>query len=359
MSPTVLVTGGAGFVGSNFVLQMVRGDHARVVNVDKLTYAGNLENLADLEGDSRHVFVHGDICDRALVAGLLDKYRPAAIVNFAAESHVDRSIDAPATFVNTNVLGTLELLEAARRYVAALPTHESSGFRFLQVSTDEVYGSAPPGALFDENSRQEPNSPYAATKAGADMLVRAYHRTYGLPTITTNCSNNYGPYQFPEKLVPLCILNALDGRPLPLYGDGGHVRDWIFVEDHCEAIRLALASGMPGETYAIAARAERTNLEVVETLCGLLDELAPRSSARSHRDLVTFVADRPGHDRRYALDASKAARALGWSPKRDFSGGMRATVSFYLAHLDWCARIGSAGYRRERLGLGGGSGAAG
>jgi dTDP-glucose 4,6-dehydratase len=353
MLPTVLVTGGAGFIGSNFVLLMVHGGHARIVNVDKLTYAGNLENLASLRGDPRHFFVRGDICNRALMKGLLDQYHPVGIVNLAAESHVDRSIDAPNEFVSTNIGGTFELLEAARAYMATLSAEEAASFRFLQVSTDEVYGSLAPDGYFTEDSRHAPNSPYAATKAGADMLVRAYHHTYGLPTITTNCSNNYGPYQFPEKLVPLCILNALGNRPFPVYGDGGNVRDWIFVQDHCEAIRLALTTGCAGETYLIGARAAKTNLEVVEALCCLLDELAPPAGIKSHRDRIIFVPDRPGHDRRYAVDPSKTERTLGWLPKHDFVAGLRSTVRFYLEHRDWCARIAKAGYHGQRLGLAG------
>jgi dTDP-glucose 4,6-dehydratase len=355
---TILVTGGAGFIGANFVLAILRerGDafHAspacRVVNLDKLTYAGNLDNLAALEGDPAHVFVHGDIGDRALVARLLAEHRPAAIVNFAAESHVDRSIDGPGDFIRTNVVGTFELLEAARAHHAGLSGAEAAGFRFVHVSTDEVYGSLGPTGLFTEETQYAPNSPYAASKAGADHLVRAYHHTYGLPVITTNCSNNYGPLQFPEKLIPLMILNALEGKPLPVYGDGQNVRDWLYVGDHCEALRVVLSRGAPGETYNVGGQNERTNLHIVHTLCDLLDELAP-SAAGSYRRLVTFVADRPGHDRRYAIDAGKIQRDLGWAPAHTFEQGIRETVRWYLDNRAWCARISAGVYRRERLGL--------
>jgi dTDP-glucose 4,6-dehydratase len=345
------VTGGAGFIGSNFALAVVGQGAARVVNLDKLTYAGNLDNLAPLEGDGRHVFVHGDIGDRPLVARLLADHRPAAIVNFAAESHVDRSIDAPGDFIRTNLVGTFELLEAARAHHASLPRAEAEAFRFVHVSTDEVYGSLGPTGLFTEESPHAPNSPYAASKAGADHLVRAYHHTYGLPTVTTNCSNNYGPLQFPEKLIPLMILNALEGKSLPVYGDGKNVRDWLYVGDHCDAIRVVLARGRPGETYNIGGASERTNVEIVHTLCDLLDDLAPRDGA-PRRGLVTFVADRPGHDRRYAIDATKIRRDLGWAPAHSFEAGIRETVRWYLDHRGWCARIAAGAYRRERLGLG-------
>jgi dTDP-glucose 4,6-dehydratase len=350
--PTLLVTGGAGFIGGNFVLAVAAQGAARVVNLDKLTYAGNLDNLAPLEGDPRHVFVHGDIGDRALVARLLAEHRPAAIVNFAAESHVDRSIDGPGDFIRTNLVGTFELLEATRAHHASLPRAEADRFRFVHVSTDEVYGSLGPTGLFTEESPHAPNSPYAASKAGADHLVRAYHHTYGLPTVTTNCSNNYGPLQFPEKLIPLMILNALEDKALPVYGDGQNVRDWLYVGDHCEAIRVVLARGAPGETYNIGGSSERTNLQIVHGLCDILDELAPRAGG-SRRALVTFVADRPGHDRRYAIDASKIRRELGWAPAHSFEQGIRETVRWYLDHRGWCARIAAGAYRRERLGLGG------
>jgi dTDP-glucose 4,6-dehydratase len=349
-SPCVLVTGGAGFIGSNFVLSTLRAGGGRIVNLDKLTYAGNLDNLATVDGDPRHVFVHGDICDRALCARLLAEHRPSAIVNFAAESHVDRSIDGPDDFIRTNVVGTFTLLEAARAYRATLPAGEAADFRFLHVSTDEVYGSLGPSGLFTEETRHAPNSPYAASKAAADHLVRAYHHTYGLPTVTTNCSNNYGPLQFPEKLIPLMILNALEGKPLPVYGDGQNVRDWLYVGDHCEALRAVLAGGKPGETYNIGGMNEWTNLDLVRTLCALLDELSP-SKEGSYARLVTFVADRPGHDRRYAIDASKIRRELGWSPAHTFEQGIRETVRWYLDHREWCGRITQGVYRRERLGL--------
>ncbi len=357
---TLLVTGGAGFIGSNFVrLALARGTR-RVITLDKLTYAGNPENLQGLDADGRHRLVQGDICDRALVASLLEEHRPDALVNFAAESHVDRSIDGPGAFVQTNVVGTFELLEATRAHLARLRADgrgaEAEAFRFLHVSTDEVFGSLGPEGAFHELTRYAPNSPYAASKAGADHLVRAYHETYRLPTLTTNCSNNYGPYQFPEKLIPLVILNALDGKPLPVYGDGLNVRDWLYVEDHCDAILRVLEAGRPGETYAIGGSNEQTNLAVVGGLCDLLDELAPasrRPGLGSYRELITFVADRPGHDRRYAIDAGKIRRELGWAPSHSFADGLRATVRWYLDHRGWCERISSGVYRRERLGLGG------
>jgi dTDP-glucose 4,6-dehydratase len=356
---TLLVTGGAGFIGSNFVrLALARGAR-RILTLDKLTYAGNPENLHGL--DERHRLVQGDICDRTLVASLLEEHRPDALINFAAESHVDRSIDGPGAFVQTNVVGTFELLEATRAYLARLRAEgrgmEAEAFRFLHVSTDEVFGSlGPEEEAFHELTRYAPNSPYAASKAGADHLVRAYHETYRLPTLTTNCSNNYGPYQFPEKLIPLMILNALDGKPLPVYGDGLNVRDWLYVEDHCDAILRVLEAGKPGETYAIGGNNEQTNLAVVGGLCDLLDELAPasrRPGLGSYRELITFVADRPGHDRRYAIDAAKIRRELGWAPSHSFVDGLRATVRWYLDHRGWCERITSGVYRRERLGLGG------
>jgi len=348
--PTILVTGGAGFIGSNFVLETVCAGHARVINLDKLTYAGNLDNLASLEGHEGHVFVQGDIGDRALCARLLAEHRPQAILNFAAESHVDRSIDGPGDFIRTNLVGTFELLEATRAYHASLTAPEAERFRFVHVSTDEVFGSLGPTGLFTEASQYSPNSPYAASKAGADHLVRAYHHTYRLPVITTNCSNNYGPHQFPEKLIPLVILNALEGKPLPVYGDGLNVRDWLYVGDHCEALRTVVAHGKPGETYNVGGLNERTNLHIVHAICDLLDELAP-SKEGPHERLITFVKDRPGHDRRYAIDASKIQRELGWVPKHTFEQGLRETVRWYLEHRDWCARISAGVYRRERLGL--------
>ena len=358
----ILVTGGAGFIGSNFVLAMrgrdpgpagaaTREPTARIINLDKLTYAGNLDNLARLDGDPDHVFVQGDIGDRACVARLLAEHRPAAIVNFAAESHVDRSIDGPGDFIQTNLVGTFTLLEATRAYHASLPAAEAERFRFVHVSTDEVYGSLGPTGLFTEESQHAPNSPYAASKAGADHLVRAYHHTYRLPTVTTNCSNNYGPLQFPEKLIPLVILNALEGKSLPIYGDGLNVRDWLYVGDHCEALRVVLHGGRPGETYNVGGLNERTNLHIVHTLCDLLDELCP-SPRGSYRAQITFVRDRPGHDRRYAIDAGKIRRELDWAPAHTFEQGIRETVRWYLDHRDWCARISAGSYRRERLGLG-------
>jgi dTDP-glucose 4,6-dehydratase len=350
LSSTVLVTGGAGFIGSNFVLGLVRAGGVRVVNLDKLTYAGNMDNLAPIEGNPAHVFVCGDIGDRALVSKLLAEHRPSGIINFAAESHVDRSIDGPGDFIQTNVVGTFHLLEAARAHFASLSPADAERFRFLHVSTDEVYGSLGPTGLFTEESRHAPNSPYAASKAAADHLVRAYHHTYRLPAITTNCSNNYGPLQFPEKLIPLMILNALEGKPLPVYGDGLNVRDWLYVGDHCEGLRLALDRGKPGETYNIGGLNERTNIHIVHTLCDLLDELQP-SKAGSYRRLITYVADRPGHDRRYAVDATKIRKDLGWTPAHTFEQGIRETVQWYLDHRDWCGRITAGVYRRERLGL--------
>lgn len=346
MGQTILVTGGAGFIGSNFVLAwVVRG--GTVVNLDKLTYAGNLGNLDSLKGHSRHVFVHGDIADGALVRLLLTQYQPGAIVNFAAESHVDRSIHGPEDFVQTNMVGTFRLLEEVRAYWQALPGAERGRFRFLHVSTDEVYGSlGPHDPAFTEGTPYAPNSPYAATKAASDHLVRAYHHTYGLPTLTTNCSNNYGPCQFPEKLIPLVIQNAIQGKPLPVYGDGSNVRDWLYVGDHCEAVRVVLERGKPGETYNIGGNSERQNIDVVKTLCRLLDELHLSSPMRPHEKLITFVADRPGHDRRYAINDNKLKRELGWSPRVTFEEGMRQTVKWYLDHQDWVQQITSGDYRQ-------------
>jgi dTDP-glucose 4,6-dehydratase len=346
---SLLVTGGAGFIGTNFVLRAVAGG-ARVVNLDKLTYAGNLENLDSLRGNDRHVFVHGDICDGALVDQLLATHQVDTVVNFAAESHVDRSIDAPDAFVRTNVVGTFALLEGARRYAGTLPEPRRAAFRFLHVSTDEVYGSLGPSGRFSPSTPYAPNSPYAASKASADHFVRAYHATYGLPTLTTNCSNNYGPYQFPEKLIPLVILNALEGARLPIYGDGQNVRDWLFVADHCAAIERVLRGGTPGATYTVGGEGERSNLDLVRTICALLDEMRPR--AGSYADLIEFVADRPGHDRRYAIDPTKIRDELGWRPSHSLDEGLRRTVRWYLDNGDWCARAGAGGYARERLGLG-------
>lgn len=342
----LLITGGAGFIGSNFVLDWLAGQEEALVNLDALTYAGNLENLESLEGDARHVFVQGNICDRALVDALLARHRPRAIVHFAAESHVDRSIHVPGAFMRTNVDGTFTLLEAARAYWLGLAEDERAAFRFLHVSTDEVYGSlGPDDPPFVETRAYEPNSPYSASKAASDHLVRAWHHTYGLPVLTTNCSNNYGPYHFPEKLIPLMITHALAGRPLPVYGDGMQVRDWLYVKDHCSAIRRVLEAGQPGETYNIGGWNEKPNIEIVHTLCDLLDELKP-DPAGSYRRLVTYIADRPGHDRRYAIDARKIERDLGWRPAETFESGIRKTVEWYLANPDWVANVQSGAYRQ-------------
>jgi dTDP-glucose 4,6-dehydratase len=346
MENTILVTGGAGFIGSNFILQRMRQDSASVVNLDKLTYAGNLRNLDAVTGLAGYEFVHGDIADRGLVQALLRRRRPRAIVHFAAESHVDRSIHGPEPFIRTNIDGTFALLEETRAYWGSLPEREKIEFRFLHVSTDEVYGSLGANdAAFSEITPYAPNSPYAASKAASDHLVRAYHHTYGLPTLTTNCSNNYGPFQFPEKLIPLMILNARDGKPLPVYGDGQNVRDWLYVEDHCEAIATVLARGRVGETYNIGGWNEKRNLEIVETICDLVDEMAgPKDSPR--RSLITFVKDRPGHDRRYAMDATKIERELGWRPRETFDTGIRKTVQWYLDHEEWIRDVTSGNYRQ-------------
>jgi dTDP-glucose 4,6-dehydratase len=342
----ILVTGGAGFIGSNFVLDWLAAGGDPVVNLDKLTYAGNRENLRSLEGDGRHVFVQGDIGDQPLVEGLLARHRPRAVLNFAAESHVDRSIHAPGTFIETNVVGTFRLLEAVRVYWSALAGAEREGFRLLHVSTDEVYGSLAAGEpAFTEQHRYEPNSPYSASKAASDHLMRAYHHTYGLPVLTTNCSNNYGPYHFPEKLIPLIIVNALAGKPLPVYGDGQQIRDWLYVGDHCSAIRRVLQAGRLGETYNVGGCNEKPNLEIVHTVCGLLDELRPRQGGGSYREQISFVKDRPGHDRRYAIDARKIERELGWKPAETFETGIRKTVQWYLAHGEWVQRVQSGAYR--------------
>ena len=341
----ILVTGGAGFIGANFVLDWLAETGEPMVNLDKLTYAGNLENLASIAHDERHIFTHGDICDRALIDRLLTEHKPRAIIHFAAESHVDRSIHGPADFVRTNVEGTFTLLEAARDYWNTLQDEARASFRFLHVSTDEVYGSLGPNdPPFTETKTYEPNSPYSASKAASDHLVRAWHHTYGLPVLTTNCSNNYGPYQFPEKLIPLMMANALAGKPLPIYGDGQNVRDWLYVADHCAAIREVLARGTPGETYNIGGWNEMTNLQIVHTLCDLLDELAP-SPQGSYRHLITYVKDRPGHDRRYAIDARKIERELGWRPAETFETGIRKTVQWYLQHQDWVQHVISGEYQ--------------
>jgi dTDP-glucose 4,6-dehydratase len=346
MSATILVTGGAGFIGSNFILQQLREESCSIINLDKLTYAGNLRNLESIANDRRYEFVHADVGDRKTVRQVLDKYQPAAIVHFAAESHVDRSISGPDDFIRTNIDGTFALLEETRTYWAALNNEEKSSFRFLHVSTDEVYGSlGPSDPAFSETTAYAPNSPYAASKAASDHLVRAYHHTYGLPTLTTNCSNNYGPFQFPEKLIPLMILNARDGKPLPVYGDGKNVRDWLYVEDHCAAIATVLERGKPGETYNIGGWNEKANIEIVETICDLVDEMHPGREG-SRRDLITFVKDRPGHDRRYAMDARKIERELGWRPKETFDSGIRKTVRWYLENEDWVRGVTSGSYRQ-------------
>lgn len=346
-TPPILVTGGAGFIGSNFVRYWLSHCPDSVINVDKLTYAGNLNSLEALRGEPRHVFIRGDIGDATLIRNALRRYAPRAVINFAAESHVDRSIHAPGEFIETNVMGTFRLLDEIREYWESMPPEGKSDFRFLHVSTDEVYGSLgendPP---FSERSAYAPNSPYAASKAAADHLVRAYHHTYKLPTLTTNCSNNYGPFQFPEKLIPLLILNALEGKPLPVYGDGGNVRDWIYVEDHCDAVCRVLEHGRAGETYNVGGNEERTNLSVVKAVCSVLDELRPRPSGVSYETLITFVVDRPGHDRRYAIDATKIARELQWRPKTRFEDGLRATVRWYLTNDEWVAQVRNGEYRK-------------
>ena len=341
----ILVTGGAGFIGANFILDWIEQTGEPVLNLDALTYAGNLESLATLNGDARHVFVHGDITDRALLDRLLAQHKPRAVIHFAAESHVDRSIHGPAAFVKTNIEGTFTLLEATRAYWSALQGADKTGFRFHHVSTDEVYGSLAKGeAAFTETRTYEPNSPYSASKAASDHLVRAWFHTYGLPVLTTNCSNNYGPYHFPEKLIPLMIVNALAGKPLPVYGDGQQIRDWLYVKDHGSAIRAVLARGTPGETYNIGGWNEKPNIEIVQTVCALLDEMRP-DAAGSHARLITFVPDRPGHDRRYAIDARKIERELGWKPTETFETGIRKTVRWYLDHADWVAHVQSGAYR--------------
>lgn len=345
---TILVTGGAGFIGSCFVRrQIAAGDH-QIINLDKLTYAGNPDSLPESD---RHLLIEGDIGDSGLVRTLLSKHRPSAIVNFAAESHVDRSIDGPLAFVETNVLGTCRMLEEVRQYWSDLDSSDSEAFRFLHVSTDEVYGSLGEAGLFTELTPYAPNSPYSASKASSDHFVRAYHHTYGLPVLLTNCSNNYGPYQFPEKLIPLMILNALEGKSLPIYGDGLNVRDWLFVDDHCEAIETVLSRGVVGECYNVGGNTERTNLDIVHTICKVVDRLCPDLPHGSCKSLITFVKDRPGHDRRYAIDASKIHEQLGWDPKMDFTSGIEATVRWYLENPNWVERVQSGSYRRERLGL--------
>ena len=346
MQNKIIVTGGAGFIGSNFILQWLDHEPAAVVNYDRLTYAGNPENLEPASGNPNYHFVLGDICDRDAVTRLFAEHAPRAVVHFAAESHVDRSIHGPEEFVRTNVMGTFSLLEAAREYWSGLPNADRERFRFVHVSTDEVYGSlGPQDPAFNETTAYAPNSPYSASKAASDHMVRAYQHTYGLPTLTTNCSNNYGPRQFPEKLIPLMILNARAGKPLPVYGDGQNVRDWLFVEDHCDAIRSVLALGRVGETYNIGGWSEQNNLHVVEQLCAVLDELCPKDPVVPHRELIRFVQDRPGHDQRYAIDSRKIERELGWRPKETFTGGLRKTVQWYLDHEEWTKNIANGTYR--------------
>jgi dTDP-glucose 4,6-dehydratase len=343
----IVVTGGAGFIGSNFVLGWLATDRRPVINLDKLTYAGNLENLESVSSDPRYSFEQGDICDREFVHAVFRRHRPRAVLHFAAESHVDRSIHGPDDFIRTNVNGTFSLLEEARSYWTELAPAEKAAFRFLHVSTDEVYGSlGPQDPPFCETTPYAPNSPYSASKAAADHLVRAYHHTYGLPTLTTNCSNNYGPYQFPEKLIPLVILNAIGGKPLPVYGDGQNIRDWLFVADHCEAVRTVLAHGIAGGTYNVGGRNEKRNLEVVQTICAILDELRPGDPVVPHGKLISFVKDRPGHDRRYAMDARKIERELGWKPRETFETGIRKTIEWYLANENWVRDVTSGSYRQ-------------
>ena len=342
----LLVTGGAGFIGSNFVLDWLHQSDETIINLDNLTYAGNLENLSTFEGDKRHVFVKGDIGNSALVAQLLATYQPRAVINFAAESHVDRSIHGPEDFILTNIVGTFHLLEAVRAYWNRLTSEAKANFRFLHVSTDEVYGSlGKDDAAFTETHAYAPNSPYSASKAASDHLVRSYHHTYGLPVLTTNCSNNYGPYHFPEKLIPLIIVNALAGKPLPVYGDGQQIRDWLYVKDHCSAIREVLARGRVGEVYNVGGWNEKPNLDIVHTLCQLLDELRPKADGKSYQSQITYVTDRPGHDRRYAIDASKIERELGWRPSETFETGIRKTVAWYLANADWVTNVQNGNYR--------------
>ena len=342
----ILVTGGAGFIGSNFILDWLAQSNESILNLDKLTYAGNPHNLASLQNNAAYIFAQGDIGDHALVSALLEKHQPRAIINFAAESHVDRSIHGPGEFIQTNIVGTFDLLETIRAYWSQLTSKAKQSFRFLHISTDEVYGSlAKDDPAFTETKRYEPNSPYSASKAASDHLVRAYHHTYGLPVLTTNCSNNYGPYHFPEKLIPLMIVNALAGKTLPVYGDGQQIRDWLYVKDHCSAIRRVLEAGRPGETYNIGGSNEKTNIEIVHTVCHLLDELHPRADGSSYLQQITYVQDRPGHDRRYAIDARKIERELGWKPTETFETGIRKTVQWYLMHTQWVEQVQSGAYR--------------
>jgi dTDP-glucose 4,6-dehydratase len=342
----ILVTGGAGFIGTNFILDWLTQSDEEIINLDNLTYAGNLENLASLKDDKQHIFIKGDICDSTLIISLLTKYKPRAIINFAAESHVDRSIKEPEGFIQTNIVGTFRLLEATRAYWGALENMKKEKFRFLHISTDEVYGSlSSKEKAFDEEHRYEPNSPYSASKAASDHLIRAYHNTYGLPVLTTNCSNNYGPYQFPEKLIPLIIINALTNKPLPVYGDGQQIRDWLYVKDHCDAIRRVLEAGTPGETYNIGGWNEKTNIDIIHTICSLLDTLSPHVDGKHYNEQITFVTDRPGHDRRYAINSNKIKRDLGWKPAETFETGIHKTVQWYLNNQSWVKNIQSGAYR--------------
>ena len=342
----ILVTGGAGFIGANFILDWFAQADEEIINLDNLTYAGNLENLASLKEDKRYVFIKGDICDSSLILSLLVKFKPRAIINFAAESHVDRSIEEPDSFIQTNIVGTFRLLEAARGYWDELEKNKKKEFRFLHISTDEVYGSlSSKEKAFDENHRYEPNSPYSASKAASDHLIRAYHKTYGLPVLTTNCSNNYGPYQFPEKLIPLIIINALTNKPLPVYGDGQQIRDWLYVKDHCSAIQRVLEAGAPGETYNVGGWNEKPNIDIVHTICSLLETLSPQVDGRNYKEQIIFVADRPGHDRRYAINSNKIKRDLGWEPAETFETGIHKTVKWYLDNQSWTQNVQSGAYR--------------
>lgn len=350
----ILVTGGAGFIGSNFIRFLLKDGRYSVVNLDKLTYAGNLDSLIDIAEQPQYTFIHADICDEASVKEIFSQHQPTAIVHFAAESHVDRSIDGPAAFIETNIKGTFQLLEASRHYYLGLESEQKQQFRFLHVSTDEVYGSLGENGYFTEDTLYAPNSPYSASKAASDHLVRAYHHTYRLPVLITNCSNNYGPFQFPEKLIPLMILNALEGKPLPIYGTGENVRDWLYVEDHCRAILTVLEKGKVGEKYNIGGHNEKTNLEIVYTLCDLLDSKRPSGNGKSYREQITFVKDRPGHDLRYAIDANKMKWELNWVPQETFATGIEKTIEWYLQNAEWCQRVTDGSYRRERLGQGNG-----
>lgn len=349
---TWLVTGGAGFIGSNFIHQALNTENVKIINFDLLTYAGNLDSLKDIENNPNYLFVQGSIIDKAVLQQVFQQYQPNMVINFAAESHVDRSIDGPGEFIQTNIVGTFTMLEVARAYWKELADEAGNAFRFLHVSTDEVYGSLGEEGYFTEETPYAPNSPYSASKASSDHLVRAYYHTYGLPVLTTNCSNNYGPYQFPEKLIPLMILNAIEGKALPIYGNGQNVRDWLFVEDHCKAIRTVLKQGIPGQVYNIGGNIEKTNLQVVHTLCDLLDEMVPKQGGGTYREQITYVKDRPGHDQRYAIDASKIKNELGWELVENFETGMRKTVQWYLNNPTWCQRVLDGSYQRERLGLG-------